>query len=639
LEARLLLSGTIEGQVWRDYDADGVRDAGEHGLNGWTVELVDVAGGGVVDTQTTADVDLDGNGSIDSFTERGLYAFTGVADGDYEVRQVPPSDIWRQTSPNQFGGELDVFQYVNDGDSGADLDAIWEVTASPDGQYVYTISRYSNALTVFERDAGTGELTAVQVLRDELHLQLNYPLAMAVSPDGNHLYVSALNDDLLNVLQRDPSTGLLSVVQVLADGEGGIEGLDTPQAVAVSGDGLNVYVGSIGDGALATFARDPVTGLLTQTQVLFQGVGGVSGLYGGPRELAVAPDGQHVYAIGRTSSGPAKDCMVTFARDAGTGALTFVEKLAGGEPMFNASGMAVSPDGLHVYVTATTGGSVSVFDRSGVTGTLTLSDRYQAGVGQIGADELTEPSAVAISPDGLYAFVAWYGGSDGGVMSFQRDAATGALDRLAAYPQEVSFPARLALAPDGRDLYVGDWNDALVGLARLPEPIDYELGLAGQTETGVDFSNALWSSASGQLFYDGDGSGFQDPGELGLDGWTVQLVRSDYGYVVDETVTTSVDLDGSGSIDPVTESGLYAFEIARTGAHEVRLVAPDGWMATTPNPPVYNLGFGHGTTYANRDFGAVESASVYGYVFEDDNGNGAWAAGRCGWLTRPAWSG
>ena len=109
LEPRLLLSGTIEGQVWRDYSADGVRDAGENGLNGWTVELVDSVGT-VVDTQTTADVDLDLSGSIDPFTERGLYTFTGVADGDYDVRQVPPSAIWRQTSPNRFGAELDVFQ-------------------------------------------------------------------------------------------------------------------------------------------------------------------------------------------------------------------------------------------------------------------------------------------------------------------------------------------------------------------------------------------------------------------------------------------------------------------------------------------------------------------------------------------------
>ena len=49
LEQRLLLSGSIEGQVWEDVNGDGLRDAGENGLNGWTVELVDVATGAVAD--------------------------------------------------------------------------------------------------------------------------------------------------------------------------------------------------------------------------------------------------------------------------------------------------------------------------------------------------------------------------------------------------------------------------------------------------------------------------------------------------------------------------------------------------------------------------------------------------------------
>lgn len=61
--------GTIRGLVWTDYDADGVRDAGEPGLDGVGVILSD--GGGVVATTTTAG--------------GGLYGFADVSPGTYSV--------------------------------------------------------------------------------------------------------------------------------------------------------------------------------------------------------------------------------------------------------------------------------------------------------------------------------------------------------------------------------------------------------------------------------------------------------------------------------------------------------------------------------------------------------------------------
>jgi hypothetical protein len=69
----------------------------EPGLNGWTIELVD-ADGNVIRTDVTHDIDLDGSGDIDPFSERGLYSFTDVPFGTYTVREVPQAG-WRQTAP------------------------------------------------------------------------------------------------------------------------------------------------------------------------------------------------------------------------------------------------------------------------------------------------------------------------------------------------------------------------------------------------------------------------------------------------------------------------------------------------------------------------------------------------------------
>ena len=78
---------TVTGRIFRDLDNDGLQDPNEVGLNGWTVELVDPVTGTVIESTVTASVDLDVSGSIDPFTEMGIYTFS-VAAGDCEVRQV-----------------------------------------------------------------------------------------------------------------------------------------------------------------------------------------------------------------------------------------------------------------------------------------------------------------------------------------------------------------------------------------------------------------------------------------------------------------------------------------------------------------------------------------------------------------------
>ncbi|MGD9856788.1 MAG: M36 family metallopeptidase, partial [Planctomycetaceae bacterium] len=94
-----LAPAEIHGQKWHDFNGDGVRDAGEPGLNGWVIELYDDQGG-FVTSQLSTDMDLDLSGTIDPETERGLYWFTGLVAGTYTVREVQQSG-WEQTSPTQ----------------------------------------------------------------------------------------------------------------------------------------------------------------------------------------------------------------------------------------------------------------------------------------------------------------------------------------------------------------------------------------------------------------------------------------------------------------------------------------------------------------------------------------------------------
>ncbi|MAE63770.1 MAG: hypothetical protein CMJ18_05815, partial [Phycisphaeraceae bacterium] len=72
------------------------------------------------------------------------------------------------------------------------------------------------------------------------------------------------------------------------------------------------------------------------------------------------------------------------------------------------------------------------------------------------------------------------------------------------------------------------------------------------------FPDPLPVQIHGQKFEDLNGDGIQDPLEIGLDGWTIEL-RDPEGALLGSTVTQSVDLNDDGLIDPYTETGLYWF--------------------------------------------------------------------------------
>ena len=80
----VMANGQISGQTFGDTDSDGVKDAGEHGLQGWTIQL-DLNNDGSVDRTTTTDAS-------------GDYTFTDVPAGTHKLAEVTQSG-WIQTLP------------------------------------------------------------------------------------------------------------------------------------------------------------------------------------------------------------------------------------------------------------------------------------------------------------------------------------------------------------------------------------------------------------------------------------------------------------------------------------------------------------------------------------------------------------
>ncbi|MEZ6123003.1 MAG: Calx-beta domain-containing protein [Planctomycetaceae bacterium] len=86
---------------------------------------------------------------------------------------------------------------------------------------------------------------------------------------------------------------------------------------------------------------------------------------------------------------------------------------------------------------------------------------------------------------------------------------------------------------------------------------------------------------TGQKWYDQNGNGIHDSGEPGLNGWVIQIVTAD-GTVITSGTTRNIDLNGDGTIDPVTEAGQYSIPINR-GTWNVQEVLKTGWRQSFPD--------------------------------------------------------
>jgi DNA-binding beta-propeller fold protein YncE len=279
--------------------------------------------------------------------------------------------------------------------TGRALDGPDVVTVSPDGDNVYVGAFVGNAVAVFDRDASSGALSQpsdttgciVDTPADgcATGLALVAPEGMAISADGNNVYVATAVSNAVGVLTRNPTTGALTQA---TDGTGCI--VDSPiagcttgtqlagaNAVAVSPDDDNVYVTSLASNSLTTFDRTASTGQLTQQTgtsacVIYVFAVGCSlgRALSAPEGLAVSSDGASVYAAAFKSSAvdvfnrSATGGLIQKAGRAGCVTTNAARDCTPGRALREVSSVAVSPDGRHLYSAAFASNAVGVFKRA-----------------------------------------------------------------------------------------------------------------------------------------------------------------------------------------------------------------------------------------------------------------------------------
>lgn len=210
--------------------------------------------------------------------------------------------------------------------TGIALGSIEGLAVSPDGASIYAAAAASNALTELARDPSTGALTQLAAPNSCI---ANAPLtgcvegrelgganAVAVAPGGESVYVTSFLSNSVTAFDRTAGTGVLAQKEVTnaclvflrSAGCSFGRAMLAPEGLDVSPDGRNVYIASIGTGAIDVLARNGngavrqlpgAVGCLARKQV--QGCTFARAL-SGVSSVAVSPDGRNVYATANESN-------------------------------------------------------------------------------------------------------------------------------------------------------------------------------------------------------------------------------------------------------------------------------------------------------------------------------------------------
>jgi 6-phosphogluconolactonase (cycloisomerase 2 family) len=535
-------------------------------------------------------------------------------DGEFVYATSSDEDAITLFARNSIDGEL---TWLGDADAISDPS---EMELTPDGTRFFVGSRTGNAhIIVYDRNVATG---AIDWRGDIAYAASSGLPALAIEPDGSHVFGSS-DSAITSVLTDDGEGSFGTEYPILEDGVAGVglpgplsgisvspdgrhayatgdegpiavfavatydfleaetDGVLTPglvsvSSVALSADEKNLYATGAGEDAIQVFSRDAVTGALGGSQVVRDGVAGVSGL-DGVRDVVVSPSGDFVYAASATD-----DAAVAFARTA-SGQLTFVnaetDGVGGANGLDGAFAIAISPDGKNVYVASDVDDAVAIFGVVARTGELSPGGFLQDGVG--GVNGLAIAQSVVVSPDGKHVYVG--GRGDDAIAVFSRDPFLGTLQfQTAVTGSGLDGVTDVALSPDGKFLYAtGFDDDALVRFTRNPTTGALTnpsvTSHAAGVEDGLDGPRSVEISRDGRrLFVTGDV------------GSVIALYRRDPDNGVLKRVQAEVDGDRSGD----ALAGVRATAVSRDGRH-LYAAAPidNAVVAFVPEPEATWLAF------------------------------------------------
>jgi 6-phosphogluconolactonase (cycloisomerase 2 family) len=332
----------------------------------------------------------------------------------------------------------------------------WRVAVAPDpsatfGRFVY-VATSSSDIAMYTIDPTTGVLTSIGAVNVGHSVS-----SVAVDPSGNFLYATTASPGFfdpgtVSMYSIDAVTGTLTSLGTVLAGVG-------PRQVVVDNSGRFAYAANVGFdvfiyGSVSTYSLDETSGLLTPGETFsWDDIGGNA------VSMTLDPFTRFAYVAGLTDH--VGFVLVSYAIDATTGALSFVQWLdAGDEP----TSVTEDPPGRFVYV-ADHGGGMFMFAIDPTTGALNFIGSVDAG---------GHPTSVAVEPSGRFAYVAncldtedacdlRTSTAPGNVSIFSIDATTGSLTSIGTTDTGAD-PTSIAIDPSGNFAYVTNYKSNSVSM-------------------------------------------------------------------------------------------------------------------------------------------------------------------------------
>lgn len=504
---RIAVSPDGEHLIAVSVDSDALLNYGRDTVGGG-LELQESAAGPIAEGLTgPADV---------AISSDGRHVLIAAFDsGDDELR---PLTIYSRRAPDPLFAFLERDRQGDDGGNLQGLLAPVDVAASRDGRHVYAISLPDNALTLFQRNSTLGltDDTAGQHLEFVTRYSdgqggvsgIEAPSRVLISPDGRSVFVTSQDGDSLAVFERDAVSGELAFLQVLRDGQGGVTALLGAHGLAMDPGNSHLYVAASFESAIGIFRRDPDTLLLNFIGEVRGGVGGVTGL-AGIRDLVVSRDGAQVLGVGSEAN-----TVVVFNRSSVSttaGQLSFLQSLpliGGNRPIsISIPGANDNTDVDHVYVVAQNSNSLHVLRRQldpTSAGVGSVQNLFRYNHGSNGIDKMRGPRAVRVSPNGKRVYVASQ--IDHSVLAFDRDtnrssANFGGLTLAEVRSDNVdgvdgiNNVYSMAVSNDSRHVYAAGFGDSAVASFAVGTGSTCSAGGGGNIDDFVDIG------ARGTLVY------------------------------------------------------------------------------------------------------------------------------------------
>lgn len=312
--------------------------------------------------------------------------------------------------------------------------------------YIGTNTRENGSRGIYSGllDTNTGALSGIELAAEAVN-----PSFLALAPDKKSLYAAL-----------EAKGGAVGAYRVEADGK--LSALNTASSggdgachVSVDRAGKHLFVANYGGGSVSTLAIEPDGSLGKSTAyVKFTGSGPHPDRQKKPYGHAIYadPEDKFVYACDLGS-----DKVWSFQFDKEAGTLTPTPQGAGQVPPGGGPRhLAVHPNGRFAYANNEMGLSVTAFSRDPLTGELTARETVPTSEKLTGPVAGVTTSEIICHPNGKWLYVSSRGDDIVAVYSIADD---GSITLIQNAPAGVQIPRGMGLDPSGQWLVVGGQKD------------------------------------------------------------------------------------------------------------------------------------------------------------------------------------